>query len=452
MLPSTAGASARPLDPALVARIDHLVASRQRQWQTPNLSVGLVRDGHLIHTVHAGSARLDPAVPATDDTQFLIGSVTKTFTAVAVMALRDAGRLDLDDRLDAHLPEVAHGALTIRRMLGHLSGLQREPVGRVWETFDNPDATRLLAELAAAERVLAPHEVFHYSNLAFALLGQVIERLEGRPWEDVIRERILRPLGMSRTALTPGDDRAHGYLVHPFSGVATPEPVTDLKATAPMGGLWSTVTDLTRYAAFLADPDPAVLAPATVEAMCRPLVILDPDTWTLGYGLSFGMVRRGERVYVGHGGAMPGFLTGLRVSRKDRLGAVVWVNSSAGAEPIVLAADLLDLVLDAEPTPVTTWVPEAPTPDLAELLGPWWSEGEELVFTVREGRLWAAVRGGGPLFESRFVAEGPDRFRVDLGRERGELLEIVRDATGLVTRMYFATYAVTRQPLAFAQL
>jgi hypothetical protein len=149
---------------------------------------------------------------------------------------------------------------------------------------------------------------------------------------------------------------------------------------------------------------------------------------------------------------MPGFLTGLRVSRKDRLGAVVWVNSSAGAEPIVLAADLLDLVLDAEPTAVTTWVPETPTPDLAELLGPWWSEGEELVFTVREGRLWAAVRGGGPLFESRFVAEGPDRFRVDLGRERGELLEIVRDATGLVTRMYFATYAVTRQPLAFAQL
>ena len=99
---------------------------------------------------------------------------------LVIMALRDAGRLDLDDRLDAHLPEVAHGALTIRRMLGHLSGLQREPVGRVWETFDNPDATRLLAELAAAEQVLAPHEVFHYSNLAFALLGQVIERLEGR--------------------------------------------------------------------------------------------------------------------------------------------------------------------------------------------------------------------------------------------------------------------------------
>ena len=441
-----------PIAADVAARIDHLVADRQRQWRAPNVSAGLVRDGQLVHSVHVGSARLDPATPASDDTPFMIGSVTKTFTAVLVMALRDEGRLDLDDRLDAHLPDVAHGGLTIRRMLGHVSGLQREPVGRVWESMDNPDSARLLAELDRAEAVLPPHEVFHYSNLAFALLGQVVERLDSRPWEQALRERVLGPLRMTRTGLTPGDDRARGYLVHPFSRVATEEPFVDLKATAPMGGLWSTVTDLTRYAAFLADPDPAVLAPATVEAMCRPLVILDPDAWTLGYGLSLGMVRRGERVYVGHGGAMPGFLTGVRVSRKDRLGAVVWANSSAGAEPIVLAADLLDLVLDAEPSGVSPWVPEVPQPQLAELLGPWWSEGEELVFTVREGRLWCEVRGGGPLFESRFAPDGPDRFRVDLGRERGEALELVRDDAGQVVRMYLATYAVTRDPLAFAQL
>jgi len=440
------------VNPQLAARVDHLVRDRQRAWQSPNVSAGIVRDGRLIHSVHVGAARLDPVSPATDDTPFLIGSVTKTFTAVLVMALRDAGRLDLDDRLDAHLPGIAHGDLTIRRLLGHVSGLQREPVGRVWETLDNPDAEALLADLAKAEQVLAPHEVFHYSNLAFALLGQVVERLEGRPWEEVLRERVLGPLGMTRTGLTPPADRAFGYLVHPFSGVATQEPVSDLRATAPMGGLWSTVADLTRYAAFLADPDPAVLAQATVEAMCRPLVILDPDRWTLGYGLSLGMVRRGERVYVGHGGAMPGFLTGLRVSRTDRLGAVVWANSSAGADPIVLATDLLDLILDEEPTSPAPWAPETAHPDLQDLLGPWWTEGEEIVFTIREGRLWSAVPGAGPIFESRYAPDGPDRFRIDLGNERGELLEVERDADGAVRRMYRATYAVTREPMAFADL
>jgi len=130
----------------------------------------------------------------------------------------------------------------------------------------------------------------------------------------------------------------------------------------------------------------------------------------------------------------------------------VWANSSAGAEPIVLAADLLDLVLDAEPTAASPWTPEASVPELAEFLGSWWSEGEELVFSVRDGRLWCAPRGAGALFESRFIPDGPDRFRVDLGRERGEALDVERDASGRISRMYLATYAVTREPLAFAEL
>ncbi|MFZ1288146.1 MAG: serine hydrolase domain-containing protein [Candidatus Phosphoribacter sp.] len=439
-----------PLAVEVARRVYDLVAARQRDWRSPGLSAALVRDGRLVHSVHVGSAQLDPPSPADDHTQFMIGSVTKTFTAVVVMALRDEGRLALDDPIGRHLPGLAHGELSIRHLLSHLSGLQREPVGRVWESLDNPDADRLLGELADAERVLPPHAHFHYSNLAFAVLGQLIERLEGRPWEYVVRARILDPLGMHSTGLTPGEGRARGYLVHPFSGVAAEEPLVDLRATAPMGGLWSTTADLARYAAFVASPDAAVLAADTLTEMCRPHVILDPDAWTLGYGLSFGMVRRGERIYVGHGGAMPGFLTGLRVSRADRLGAVVWANTSANAEPIVLAADLLDLVLAAEPTRAAAWVPEQPAPLLQELLGSWWSEGEELVFSVRQGRLWCAVRGGPALSESRFTPDGTDRFRVDQGRELGEALEVVRDDSGAVTKLYLATYAVTREPLTFA--
>ena len=148
------------------------------------------------------------------------------------------------------------------------------------------------------------------------------------PWAQLVRERVLDPLGRTRTVVHPGEDRAGGYFVHPWTGVPHPEPVIDLGATVPMGGLWSTLTDLGRYAAFLAGPPPstsagaseapaAVLADSTIELMCQPQVVVDPQRWTMAHGLALGMVRRGERVYVGHSGAMPGFLTGLRVSRAD---------------------------------------------------------------------------------------------------------------------------------------
>lgn len=441
-----------PLLDTTRAQLDRAVAAAQRDWRAPSVNAAVIRDGALVHSMHVGAAALDPARPATDDTPFMMGSITKTFTAVLVMQLRDAGRLELDDPIGRHLPGIAHGDLTIRRMLGHVSGLQREPAGRMWETLQAPDEALLLEGLQNAEQVLPPHAAFHYSNLAYALLGTLVSEVTQTGWEQAVTDRVLTPLGMTATGLRPGPDRAIGYYVHPFAGAAVEEPLVDLGATAPMGGLWTTLRDLGRYAAFLADPDPAVLAPDTVLEMCRPMVILDPDAWTLGYGLSLGMVRRGERIYVGHGGAMPGFLSGLRVCRADRLAAVVWANSSAAAEPIVLAADLLDMVLAAEPTPVRAWQPEQAQAHLQELLGIWWTEGQQLVFSVSDGALVSEFPGAGRLFASRYAPDGVDRYRVVEGNERGELLEIERDEHGRITRMYRATYAVTRQPLGFTEL
>lgn len=168
------------------AAVDHAVRCAQRAWRSPGVSVGIVRDGALVHSVHVGSARLDPTVPADDDTHFLMGSVTKTFTGLVVMMLRDEGRLDLDDPLDRHLPGIAHGRLTIRGLLAHLSGLQREPVGNIWDSVQGPDVEQLMADLPAAETVLEQGELFHYSNLAYILLAQLVERITGQPWEQVV--------------------------------------------------------------------------------------------------------------------------------------------------------------------------------------------------------------------------------------------------------------------------
>ena len=450
------------LGQGLVRGLERRVREAQNRWHSPAVSAGVIRGGALVWSTHIGSARLDHVSAgsagsagsvATDDTQYMIGSITKTFTAVLIMALRDAGRLSLDDRLEMYLPQTRHGAVTIRQMLAHASGLQREPVGRIWESLEAPDRERLLRELEDAEQVLPAHFAFHYSNLAFALLGQIVERLEGRDWSDVVTERILAPLEMRNTALIPNDaSRALGYQVHPHTGVATLEPMFDLKATAPLGGLWSTVADLARYAAFVADPMDAILAPDSMDEMCRPLIMTDLESWTQAYGLGYDLQRIGERVLVGHGGSMPGFLAGLRVRRQDGVGAVVFANSTAGAEPVALAGQLVNDVLDAEPSWTPAWIPSQPQPDLDGILGSWWTEGEEIVFEVRDNVLWSRVPGRLPSADTRFLAVDGGRFRAVAGRERGELLEITRSNGGLVERMHFATYALTRTPKAFADL
>jgi CubicO group peptidase (beta-lactamase class C family) len=441
------------LSAGVVRDLERRLRVAQRDWRSPAVSAGVVRDGQLVWSGHVGSARVEGTVPPGDDTQYMIGSITKTFTAVLVMALRDEGKLALDDRLDAYLPGTRHGAVTIRQMLAHASGLQREPVGRIWENLQAPDEERLLRELEDAERVLPPHFVFHYSNLAYALLGQIVERLEKRSWEETVSERILAPLEMRQTGVAPDEEaRALGYLVHPHAGTVTLEPRFDLRATTALGGLWSTVADLGRYASFVADPVDEVLSADTVEEMCRPLIMTDVDGWSRAYGLGFDLQRVGERVLAGHGGAMPGFLAGLRVRRADRVGAVAFSNSSAGAETVALAAELVTTVLDAEPSLVEPWTPSQPQAGLGELLGSWWSEGEEIVLEVRDNQLWARLPGAGGLGATRFEREAPDRFRAVQGRERGELLEVVRADDGTVLRMYFATYAVTRTPQAFADL
>jgi len=429
------------------------VVTAQRTWRSPGVSVGVVRDGRLVWSAHVGSARLgsQPAA-ATDDTQFMIGSVTKTFTALTVMSLRDEGLLSLDDALETYVPGTKHARVPLRQMLAHASGLQREPVGNIWESLVAPEREEFLAGVEEAEQVLPAHHAFHYSNLAYGLLGQVVERVTGRDWDDVVRERVLAPLGMSRTGLSPAEDRALGYQIDPYAGTASVEPLFTLNATAPLGGLWSTVADMARYASYIASPDDRVVLPETVEEMCRPIIMTDVDGWSGAYGLGFGMGRRGDRVYVGHGGAMPGFLTGLRVRRKEGVGAVVFANATSGALTLGLATDLVEAVVDAEPSLAAAWVPEAEQPELSELLGLWWSEGSPITFFVRDGGLWSRLADDEPLSETRYAAEGTDRYRAVSGRERGEVLEVVRAGDGSVDKLYFATYAVTRAPLAFADL
>jgi CubicO group peptidase (beta-lactamase class C family) len=459
------------LPPHVVTSLSRRVAEAQRRWRTPSVAVRVVRGGEVQLDAVTGWADLGTdgrsaeVLPAGPDVQYRMGSITKTFTAALVLQARDEGLLDLDDRLDAHLPVPRHGEISLRRMLSHLSGLQREPVGEVWESLRGPDLPDLLSGLTEAEPVLPPQARWHYSNLAYALLGQVVARLRGGTWESVLAEHLLDPLGLKRTTTSPTAPVARGYFPDPYADRLLPEPLFPGHGFAPAAELWTTTADLARWAAFWAEPDPAVLAPATVAEMAHLHAMADLRGWSLGWGLGLMLHRRGERMFVGHDGAMPGFLASMVVHRDSRLGVVVLTNTSRGADPGSLALDLAGELLDAVPDEPLPWRPGVPVPaDVEPMLGPWWTEGMEFVLSWRsdpdasdadvdgsdgghvELASARAPEGTPPAVLRR---DGTDRWRVVSGREQGELLRVVRNDAGAVSRLYWATYPMTRAPLPF---
>jgi len=432
-------------DPAYQRDADNLLADAQRTWRAPSVVAAITRDGEITWQGAVGEG-------AGADVQYRIGSITKTFTAVLVHQLRDEGLLDLDDPLDRWLPDSRHASVTLRRMLAHASGLQRE-LGDMWATLEVPDRDDLLAGFEAAEQVLPTRAGHHYSNLAFAMLGEVVGRATSSTWAEQLEHRLLQPLGMGRTTLHPTAPHAQGFHVEPYADAVRPEPHSDLGSTAPAGQLWSTVTDLARWAAFLADPPPDVLSLESLEAMRQPVVVFDPATWNLAWGGGLMLARRDARVHHGHGGAMPGFLAGCYAFRDEteRAGAVVLTNTGRAADTEGLAGRLLNTALDADPRRLPAWVATDVPAFARELLGPWWSEGAEFLVEWREGALTMIGRGAPEWRRTHFEATGKDTYRAAKGRESGEHLRVVRDGTA-VTRLMFSGYAFTRQPLTFTEV
>ncbi|MDX6492478.1 MAG: hypothetical protein QOH02_413 [Gaiellaceae bacterium] len=435
---------------ALKQELSGLVRTAQAEWPAPSVSAAVARKGEIVWGETLGLANTATGEEATPDHQYRIGSITKTFTAVAIMQLRDAGKLDLEDTLDRHLDGVPHKP-TIRRMLSHSSGLQREPPGDVWETMRFTEGEEFLQSAAEAEQVLPPGSHFHYSNLAFALLGEVVARVSGKPWEEYLGEHVLQPLGLTRTWVLKQAPAAQGYLVDPYADSVHEEPAElDIGATAAAGALWSTPADLARWAAFFSDPNPDVLSADTVEEMQTFQTMVDLEEWKLGFGLGLQLFRDGDRIFAGHGGAMPGFLAMVLASRKEGIGAVLLTNSGAAEGVSELAVKLAVKAAEAFPAVPDAWhVGEAAPPELDGVLGRWWSEGGEWIFRWRAGELVAEPQTVIPQLPTRFRREEVDRYRAITGLERGEQLRIVRRDDGAVSRMYFATYPFTRTPEAF---
>jgi len=242
---------------------------------------------------------------------------------------------------------------------------------------------------------------------------------------------------------------ARGYVVHALDGGLHEEPRLDAGAMAPAGQLWSTAADMARWAAFLTDPAPQVLPRETVDEMCAPVVISDLESWTGGYGLGLQLFRSGERVYVGHGGSMPGYVAHLVVHRRSRLGVIAFANAYGltGTHIRTVALETLTSVLDAEPAAPAPWSPPAPPAgEAVALTGRWWWMGRE--YEIRADG--DALVMTGPNHRSRYVREAPDRWRGVDGDNEGEVLLALRDADGAVVMIDIATFVFSRDPAHLA--
>ena len=436
--------------------LSRILAERQTKDRVPGIVGAVAREGSLAWSDGLGSADLEaPGLPPTADSQYLIASQSKTLTAVTIMALRDEGKLSLDDPVEKFIAESKHEGITVRQMLSHASGMQREPVGDVWDQMRFPDRSQLVDGWNEAERVGKPHHRFHYSNLVYSLLGEIVARIDGRSWYESIHARILQPLEMRRTTVgMDGGPAATGYYVPPFSDVPVKEPLLDIGAMDACGGLASTAEDLAKWAMFLAEPVDEVLSADTLDEMCQPQIMADIDRWQLGFGLGFMLLRLGERVFVGHDGGMPGHITSTFVHRPSGTAGIALMNSTSAPAPSAVATDLLIKVLDDDPVLPKPWIPGTSVPaELVGVLGTWFSEGQPFVFSVLEGKLQAASPAA-PAYKAPAVFEkiSEDVYRTISGREVGELLRITRDPAGTPTQLHWATYLCTRQPLAFSEL
>jgi CubicO group peptidase (beta-lactamase class C family) len=330
--------------------IDGLYRKFARSEAGPGLSMAIVRDGETAYALVLGMADIEAERRATTRTLFRIASLTKSFTALTLLSLRDAHLVGLETPIEAYLPELAalplptrdSPPIRVRDLLAHTAGF----------VTDNAWADRRLGRSRADwlndlrvgwPLARAPGTAFHYANLGYALLGEIIGRIGGQPYEEVVRRRILAPLGMNETTFDPkvgqASDIAAGYRREGEHWAR--EPTEGHGAFAAIGGLWTTAEDFARYAAFILSAWPPRDAPesgpvrrATVRELAQgygPPRLTSTPFGPVASVYGAGFVRRvderlGSRLE--HTGSLPGF--GAHVVLEPECGAGVFCFTNGG--------------------------------------------------------------------------------------------------------------------------
>lgn len=389
------------------------------QWQVetkdlPALSLALVDNEEIVWARGFGYADPERGVEATATTVFRVGSVSKLFTDIAVMQLVERGEMDLDAPITDYVPDFRPDnpydkPITLRQLMSHRSGLVREPpVGNYFDDSE-PSLAETVSSLNGTELVYGPERRIKYSNAAIATVGYALELTQGVPFADYVKQAVLTPLGMHRSAFEPEPsivrDLAVAYMWG-YDGREFEAPTFEL-GMGPAGSMYSTVLDLGRFLSVLfaggSAGETSMLRPETLDSMWRPQFA--PEDAKHGSGLGFGIGTLDEYRWIGHSGAIYGFATQLAFLPDESLGVVV-VTTRDGAGAITsMVADLalssMLAVKNGSELPPTDRTQPIPRERVRELAGRYSIGAASIDLMDWGGRLHGILSRGGQAFELR---------------------------------------------------
>ena len=422
----------------VASKLEARAATYIKDNRLPGAAVGVVHGDRLAWWSGIGFADIVSRRPPMPTTLYRIASITKTFTGTAIMRLRDAGKLRLDDSIESHIPEVAHlEDVTIRRLLSHESGLQSEPPGTDWRQVRYEGSVeRNLARASEIKTRVPPNSQHKYSNLGVQLLGEVVARRSGMPYVDYVRTQLLEPLGMTNTAFEPLPDALKKQCATGYGGRFVSDELA-LAATAPTiwaeGGLWSCVEDLARWISFQFRDDP------TLREMHRPRYLVDED-WTEAACVAWFALRRNDVTWVLHDGGLHGFRSNVCFDPKLEVGAIALINGVG--DPATLALDLAGIAREAVMQAAPKIEPPAPIPAAYRpLVGIYFDK--ELGVTLRvewRDRELVIVDPAQPQWRPTLTpTEDPSVFLIEPGiRQSGENAVFNRLPDGRVASIFIA--------------
>jgi CubicO group peptidase (beta-lactamase class C family) len=299
-------------------------------------AVLVMREGKLVHAKAYGPATSNRSNHV--DTKFHVGSITKQFTAAAILQLAEQGVLNLDDPINTHLPRQFRSsrwqAVTVHHLLSHTSGITDYAVDRDYYRLANGFCSRdtvdgMVREAMEKDLEFVPGSRYSYTNLGYTLLGIIIENETNSSFDDYLKENIFDPLGMSSSRFATGapgvaDDEAEGLRWSDEKGKHVPDDIVALPATAPDGGLITTLNDFARWTRIYTDDNQTILSQASITRMTSPHIHIGNGgpLDSMGYGLFVG-----DRL-IGHGGLVVGFTSQFVFDRETRTLIVVFSNDA----------------------------------------------------------------------------------------------------------------------------
>ena len=423
----------------------------------PGVAVGVVHDQQLVWSRGFGFADIASKRPMTADTRFRIASNSKIFAAIAILQLREAGKLRLDDPVSKHLPWFTmkpagpdDGPITIEQLLSHSSGLQRE-AGDHWSSFDFPSEAELKVLMAGRQSAFPPQTRWKYSNLAFGIAGLVVEQVSGQRWADYVNANILKPLDMTASSI----DRPDPGLATPYAA-RTPEgtrrvlPFVDAKGMAAATGMTSNVNDLAKFisAWFRRAPNAGGANVISAGSWREALRVRSVDEdWESGSGLGFDIERFKGKTYAGHGGGYPGNTTMTMAQIDDKVGVIVLTNTN-DSNPGDIANQLMATVGEAVAKAAKAKATPAWDPAWTRFAGRYIGASDNVTQVVLLNKQLALLSTAARAAETRVLLEpiGGSRFRLTAPTGGGPVGEILwfEEKDGRVTRMYMGDGWSTR--------